>query len=142
MKEPKPQVWAEFAKKHKRKVPNGFNEKLWEEFEQKINNEAQDKLTGTETFTKKVKLIHIKRFIPAVAASIAVFFSLYILLPKDEAGVDIFENEQGEVMSYIEKQAVLLEALSLVATKESSTVQGDILFEDEIITIYANPVHP
>lgn len=98
--------WVSFKKETKKKVPENFNETLWQSFDKKTK--------------PKIKLV--KRVL-LVAASIVLLVALF---PR---------NNQENTQSFWEKEALLLEAKSMFSEIEKNKNQ-DIVFEDDLITIY------
>ncbi|MBT8243633.1 MAG: hypothetical protein HKP48_06600 [Winogradskyella sp.] len=98
--------WITSKKENKKEIPENFNEKLWKSFEKK-----------TQPKNRLVKRVLL------VAASITLFFSLYI------------KNQQESTQTLWEKEALLIDAKSMFPETEQNT-NLEIIFEDELITVY------
>lgn len=104
---PEMKPWSEFVNNHKAKVPEEFNEELWEKFEPKTNT------------TRKLFIS-----IASVAATVLLIVTLYFN----------FNSNQQE-LSYEEKEALLNQAKDMLFN-EDHLAQQDIIYEDETIIIY------
>ena len=98
-----------FVENQKEPAPKGFNDELWESFEEKII----EKETSTS-------------WIWSAAASIVIMLSFYF-----------FNLYQGNV-DEIRKQALLDEAKSMFIEIEKPIKTDKILFEDETLIVYTS----
>jgi hypothetical protein len=95
-----------YIQHHKKKAPRDFNEKQWQIFE------------------LKQKRRKIRRYsIISVAASVLIVVSLLLI------------NTPQKEMDYLEKQALLEEALLMIENAEQDN-QETVLYEDEMVIIY------
>ncbi len=98
--------WITHEKQNKKEVTEDFNERLWLSFDKR-----------TQSKKKILKRVFI------AAASIVLFFTFYN------------KNQQQNIQSLWEKEALLIEAKSMFSEIEQNTNQ-EIVFEDDLITIY------
>ncbi|MAD96267.1 MAG: hypothetical protein CMB99_02970 [Flavobacteriaceae bacterium] len=100
---------ASFLKDQQQEAPKGFNDELWESFEEKIVEEKKPSF-----------------WIWSAAASIVIVLSFYF-----------FNLYQGNV-DEIHKQALLEEAKSMFIEQEEPIKTDKILFEDETLIVYTS----
>lgn len=103
------EVWSTFVKRNRIEAPEDFNDKLWKSFQKRNVSKHRYKIS-----------------IVSVAASIILIIALSI--------GNFGQNE----LSYKEKEALLNEALDMFVEPEHEVTQERILYEDEIIIIYAS----
>jgi len=106
---PSLEAWSTFAKKNKIETPKGFNDTLWESFQ-----------------NKKIRKRKVYVGIIAAAASVLLLISLYIVNPKQKE------------LDYSEKQALLNQALNMVSNSGLVEIQERIIYENEMIIIYTS----
>lgn len=103
------EAWTTFVKRNRIEAPEDFNDKLWKSFEKRT-----------------VRKHRFKIRIISVAASIILIIALSI------------GNFGQKELSYNEKEVLLNQALGMFAEPEQEIAQESILYEDEIIIIYAS----
>jgi hypothetical protein len=96
-----------FVKINKKEIPDNFNDKLWESFEEKTSNSNQFKY----------------RFL-AVAASLTLIITLFT------------GNIGGSKLNYGEKEALLNEAQMMFLNSEETLPIQTIIVENDLIVVY------
>lgn len=102
-------VWFEFAKKQKREVAEGFSDTLWQSFQ-----------------NRKAKRRRLWIGAMSVAATVLLLIAFLIDAPKPQE------------LSYHQKEALLAQALDLLADAEEAKSEENIIYENELIIIYTS----
>lgn len=103
------EAWSTFVKRNRIEAPEDFNDKLWKSFQKRT-----------------VRKHRFKIGIISAAASVILIIALSI------------GNFGQKELSYNEKEALLHQALDMFSEPEHEVTQESILYEDEIIIIYAS----
>ena len=103
------QAWFKFIQLNKKKAPKGLQDSIWESIHKK------------RIINHRLRVVML-----SAAASILLLLSLTIYKPF------------GNIQSYNEKEALLNQALSMFADPEQKITKENIIYEDEIIIIYAS----
>ena len=103
------EAWSTFVKRNKREAPENLNDKLWASFQNRI-----------------IRKRRFKVGIISAAASIVLIITL------------IIGNPGQKKLSYNEKEALLNQALNMIAVSEQEIAKENIIYEDEMIIIYTS----
>ena len=103
------EAWSAFAQRNKVEAPNHFNDNLWESFQKRT-----------------IKKRRFKIRIISAAASIILIIALSV------------GNLGEKELTYNEKADLLAQALSMFPDTEQEVAQKSIIYEDDIVVIYAS----
>ncbi|MDX6747377.1 hypothetical protein SHK09_11285 [Polaribacter sp. PL03] len=96
-----------FVKMNKKEIPDSFNDKLWDSFEEKT-----------------IKNSHFRYHFLAVAASILLIVTLYI------------SNLRESKLNYTDKVALLKEAQNMFLISEETLPIENIIIESDLVVVY------
>ena len=105
--EPSIEATSVFSKMNKKEIPDNFNDKLWNSFEEKTSS--------NNTF--KYSFI-------AVAASITLILTLFI------------SNQKESKLNYSDKVALLNEAQMMFLNLEETPSTHNIIIESDLVVVY------
>ncbi len=103
--------WFNYLNKKRVKTPENMEDQIWKNIQDKEKNKSRIALR-----------------ILSVAASVTLLFSILWI------STDVFEPK---MMSFEEKVMLLKEARAMISADEESTTSREILYEDELLIIYA-----
>lgn len=101
------EAWFTFVKHNKREAPENFNDTLWDSFQ-----------------NRTIRKRRFKIGIMSAAASVILIIALFI------------GNPGQKKISYIEKEALLNQALNMFVSAEQVQAQYNIIYESDLIIIY------